>query len=193
MGGDDLVLGGDGDDTLNGGSCNDTLYGGNGNDTYVLNLGDGKDTIIETHGNDLEQTTIDTGELDADGNPILTTVTTDTGHDTLAMGEAILQGDITITQSGAQLIFSHSNGQDQMTINNWFNSLSDDAHRLDSVTFSDGNSYDFDAMQLGTTEADTLTGTTVNDILIGIEGDDPYVVENAANTYLFGFETRTAA
>jgi type I restriction enzyme R subunit len=35
---------------LTGGTGTDKLYGGMGNDTYVFNLGDGKDTIIEMHG-----------------------------------------------------------------------------------------------------------------------------------------------
>ena len=53
--GDDFLNGGDGNDTLDGGAGNDVLYGGKGNDNltdsegdniYLINAGDGKDTIF---------------------------------------------------------------------------------------------------------------------------------------------------
>ena len=43
-----ILSGGDGDDTLAGDGGNDTLIGGNGGDGYVYEIGDGRDTIIET-------------------------------------------------------------------------------------------------------------------------------------------------
>lgn len=43
-----ILDGGDGDDTLAGNGGDDTLTGGNGSDGYVYELGDGRDTIIET-------------------------------------------------------------------------------------------------------------------------------------------------
>lgn len=45
---DNTLDGGDGDDTLAGNGGNDTLIGGEGSDGYVYELGDGRDTIIET-------------------------------------------------------------------------------------------------------------------------------------------------
>ena len=144
-GGHDLVLGSDGDDILNGGSGSDTLYGGAGNDTYLLNLGDGADTIIETHGN--------------------------ASTDTLVFGPGVLTGDLTIIQDGDTLVFAHGNGRDTVSIANWFDSLAN-VHRLDSVRFADGSSFDLNAVQLGTANADSLTGTVSNDILIGAAGDD---------------------
>jgi len=181
-GGNDLVLGGDGDDILTGGSGSDVLYGGAGNDTYVFNLGDGGDSIIETHG--------------------------DAGVDTLQFGTAIYAGNLNITRDGDKLVFSHSNGKDTVSIANWFNSLGK-AHRLDAVRFADGSMLDLSTLQLGTDGADTLTGTTRNDILAsgagadtlngeagddwldggagadimaGGEGNDIYVVDNASDT-----------
>jgi Ca2+-binding RTX toxin-like protein len=43
----DVLLGGAGNDTLTGGAGNDILDGGTGIDTYVINSGDGQDTIID--------------------------------------------------------------------------------------------------------------------------------------------------
>ncbi|NHZ35238.1 putative Ig domain-containing protein [Massilia rubra] len=47
-GGDDILYGKGGDDTLIGGRGNDQLSGGSGSDTYVFNLGDGRDLLIDT-------------------------------------------------------------------------------------------------------------------------------------------------
>jgi VCBS repeat-containing protein len=145
-GGNDLILGGGGNDTLNGGTGNDTLYGGAGDDTYRFNLGDGADTIIETQG--------------------------ETGTDNLEFGAGILAGDITITVEGDKLVLAHSNGRDRISVTNWFDSLAVSSHRLDTVRFADGSSFDLGALQLGTSEGDTLTGTEANDILLGQGGDD---------------------
>lgn len=60
--GNDTLLGGDGndqlhgnigDDTLDGGIGDDLLLGGDGSDTYVWNAGTGRDTIVDTGGNDV--------------------------------------------------------------------------------------------------------------------------------------------
>lgn len=144
--GNDLLLGGNGDDVLNGGSGNDILYGGAGNDTYRFNLADGVDTIIESHG--------------------------DVDNDSLEFGAGFLAGDITITQNGDKLVFSHANGRDSISIANWFDSLSDSVHRLDTISFADGSSFDLNALQVGTDDADTLVGTESNDIILGNAGDD---------------------
>jgi hypothetical protein len=130
LGGNDLLLGGNGDDTLNGGTGNDILYGGEGNDTYQLNLGDGHDTIIETHG--------------------------EAGTDTITFGDGIITGDISILREGDALRFAHSNGQDSIVVNNWFNSLDNAAHRLDTITFADGQSFDLGSLKLSATDDDSL-------------------------------------
>ena len=48
--GDDRLNGGDGNDVLFGGQGTDYLVGGKGADTYVFNLGEGKDTIVDNVG-----------------------------------------------------------------------------------------------------------------------------------------------
>lgn len=47
-GGDDTIDARGGDDTLTGGRGDDRLSGGSGSDTYVFNLGDGRDVILDT-------------------------------------------------------------------------------------------------------------------------------------------------
>ncbi|WP_195892555.1 putative Ig domain-containing protein [Geotalea daltonii] len=76
-GGNDYLEGGKGDDTLYGGKGNDILYGGQGYDTYIYNIGDGTDTIVDQDnlGRILIRRngqTIQTGTLYSRGNNIWT-------------------------------------------------------------------------------------------------------------------------
>ncbi|WP_181049731.1 Ig-like domain-containing protein [Marinobacter persicus] len=144
--GNDLVLGSEGDDTLNGGSGNDTLYGGAGNDTYRFDRGDWNDTIMETHG--------------------------DTGEDALEFGAGIRAGNLDISAEEDALIFLRYGSNDRVAIANWFGSLAEGKHRVDTVRFADGRELDLDALQVGSSEDDTLEGTEANDILAGGEGSD---------------------
>jgi Ca2+-binding RTX toxin-like protein/chemotaxis regulatin CheY-phosphate phosphatase CheZ len=50
--GNDALYGGRGNDTLSGGAGIDTLNGGSSNDTYLFNLGDGMDSIVDSDGYD---------------------------------------------------------------------------------------------------------------------------------------------
>ena len=140
MGGNDLILGGDGDDFIHGGAGDDILYGGLGNDTYLYELGGGHDTIIETRG--------------------------DSGTDTLQFSEGIRPGDISISKDGNNLLF-RIGSTGSISIANWFNSLNDEAHRLDVVRFADGRSFDLADLQLATGETATLESLLGNGILIG--------------------------
>ncbi len=149
--GKDLLLGGSGDDTLRGGSDNDVLYGGAGSDTYVFNLGDGQDAIVESNG--------------------------ETGSDTLSFGAGIHAGDLDIYADGDKLVFAHLNGRDKVSIANWFGSLSDEAHRIDIVRFADGATFQLAGLQLGTAESDTLIGLSQSDILMGGAGDDTLITD----------------
>jgi Ca2+-binding RTX toxin-like protein len=160
-GGNDLILGGAGDDTLNGGTGNDVLYGGAGNDTYVFNLGNGQDTIVESQGN---------SEL--------------AGQDAIVFGAGIRAGELDIYIDGDKLVFAHINGRDKLTVANWFDSLADSAHRLDSVSFADGASLDLSALQLGSAGNDTIIGTSQSDILMGGAGDD--ILISDGNDWLDG-------
>ncbi len=85
--GNDLLSSSNGNDTLNGGADDDilfgatgadTLNGGTGDDTYMFNVGDGNDTIVET-----------------------------AGLDYIAFGSGITLADLTLTVSGMDLLVGY--------------------------------------------------------------------------------------
>ncbi len=85
--GNDLLSSSNGNDTLNGGADNDILFGstgsdmlngGTGDDTYMFNVGDGNDTIVET-----------------------------AGLDYIAFGSGITFADLTLTVSGMDLLVGY--------------------------------------------------------------------------------------
>jgi VCBS repeat-containing protein len=145
LGGDDLVLGGSGNDTLSDGSGSDTLFGGRGSDLYRFNLGDGHDLILE-------------GRYESDSNQV-------------EFGPGISVGDVTVSLNGNNLVLSHINGRDSLTIANWLVG-SAEALRIDTLRFADGRSVDLRAMQLGTVGNDSLVGTDANDLLSAGAGND---------------------
>ena len=131
----------------------------------------------------------------------------DTGSDTLSFGDGILAGDISITVADDKLTFAHANGRDRISIANWFESLADATHHLDTVSFSDGTSFDLANLQsapMGPTRLpdcrqrhpdrpgrqrpltgdagnDWLDGGSGADVMDGGAGDDIYVVDNAGD------------
>jgi Ca2+-binding RTX toxin-like protein len=158
------------DSLLVGGLGNDTLLGSSYNDTYVFNLGDGKDTIVEA-------------------------ATYSSVVDVLSFGAGIAASDIQVVRVGTDLLLAHSNGNDQVTIKNWFNSVTSsadvvDASRIERVTFADGTSWGVTELQsqilvLGTEQADTLAGWVGNDFIHAGAGND--VVDGGTGTnHLFG-------
>ncbi|VUZ26587.1 Uncharacterised protein, partial [uncultured Comamonas sp.] len=143
--GNDLLLGGAGDDVLEGGRGDDTLVGGAGNDTYVLRQGGGHDTVVETHGQQ--------------------------GQDTLQLAD-IQVGDLNIGLAGDDLLLTHTNGKDSIRVQNWAGAFDEAAHRLDSLQTADGRNYDLGAIQLAGAESATLQGGAGNDVLVGGAGSD---------------------
>ena len=166
-GGDDMLLGGEGNDTLHGGTGNDLLHGGYGNDTYVYGVGDGVDTIVESHGN--------------------------IGNDTLQFGEGILAGDLDIYASGNKLVFNHITTAGGLIIENWFGSLADNVHRLDTLNFSDGKSLDLNRLHLGNSSENSFTGNESNDLLVGGAGDDTLTGEAGDDLLIGGVGSDTMA
>ncbi|WP_053144697.1 calcium-binding protein [Pseudomonas sp. P97.38] len=146
------------DNILAGGTGNDTLTGGYFSDTYLFNLGDGQDTI---------------SEYDAGFS----------GIDTLRFGAGILASDIQAYKSGADVVFMHNNGTDQVRIKGWFDGTSSSAAAvtqsvLERVEFADGTSWSLADIatkgfrQVGTAGNDSLSGSSGNDSINGGDGDD---------------------
>ncbi|WP_460844414.1 beta strand repeat-containing protein, partial [Noviherbaspirillum agri] len=144
-GGNDLLIGGAGADYLSGGAGVDILHGGEGADTYLFNIGDGADTIIETHGQ--------------------------TDMNTLLFGAGIFPGDISLEKEGDHLVFLHANGKDRITVSQWY-SYSEGVHTLTTVRFADGRTFNLNTLRLGTSGVDVVDGTNGNDVLNGGSGDD---------------------
>ncbi|MDD0972982.1 calcium-binding protein [Pseudomonas fontis] len=174
-GGNDTITTSTGNDTLQGGTGNDTLVGGSGSDTYLFELGDGRDVISET----MQYYFADTNVL--------------------KFGQGIRPEDITISrdQYGA-LVLKHSNGTDQVTIQDWF-AYNWQLERVEFFTGEvwtstdlastfltfEGTAADDDISASYTNRQQVLRGLAGNDQLTGARGDD-LLEGGAGNDYLLG-------
>ncbi|GFM76187.1 hypothetical protein PSCICM_20060 [Pseudomonas cichorii] len=159
--GSDTLNGGAGSDVLEGGTGNDILSGGMGGDTYLFKLGDGRDTINEDNVYGSET-------------------------DILRFGDGILASDITVARVGVNLVLSHRNGQDQVTLNNWFYTTGS-RYRIERFEFADGSLLTSDHMtaMASTVGTDTITGSGISDRLQGGKGNDLLQGGDGADTYVF--------
>ena len=94
LAGNDVLNGNGGNDTLVGGRGNDTLAGGVGNDTLRFSLGDGADIARGTGVAEIS--------------------------DVLRFTADISSADISFSRVGKNLVMSHTNGTDSVTVENWF-------------------------------------------------------------------------
>jgi len=194
-GGDDTLFGDTGNDILMGGIGANTLEGGPGDDllvgdyvginsdgsmrnfdadnsvnTYIYNLNDGNDTIVDASTNDT--------------------------HGKLVFGPGITPDMITLSRSGENLIFSVGNNKGSVTVYSWFSTISTYPNtftfNLAQIQF-DGQSAqsisDFASARTiivtGTDGNDHLHGTSFNDSLDSGAGDD-FVFGNSGNDSLEG-------
>jgi Ca2+-binding RTX toxin-like protein len=149
---------GSGDDTLNGGAGDDTLYGDAGDDT--LNGGAGNDTIISGAGNDV---IVITSSSDSD---TLTDFTD--GTDSIGFDTSINSSNLVIEASGSNTVIK--NGSDLLLT-------------LTGISSSNVTAAD---LQSTSTDAQTLNGTSGDDMLIGGAGDDTFN-GGAGNDTLIGW------
>ncbi|WP_456362539.1 calcium-binding protein [Pseudomonas syringae] len=182
--GNDMLTSGRGNDTLNGGSGNDTLTGGIGSDLYLFDLADGQDVITD---DDAYNTS---------------------NVDILRFSSGIQAADVTASLSGSDLLLSHSNGIDRITVKSWF---TDNRYQLERVEFADGALWtkaELAAQVLayaGTAGNDVFNGNTIvmaqtlnggagndmltsgrgNDILNGGSGNDTLTGGIGSDLYLF--------
>jgi len=150
-GGDDILSGDAGDDFILSGIGNDLMNGGIGNDTYYVAQGSGIKHIEDVAG---------WNTLVLEGGFNLNSV-----H--LSLGSLVISN-----ASGSSEIHLHSNGQDTLSIANWFNSLSDTAHQLDTASFSNGAEFDLSTLEVGSADDDDIVGSDANDLLSGGAGND---------------------
>ncbi len=129
-----------GNDTLIGAAGDDQLNGGLDNDSYIYNIGDGADSINESG-----------------------------GQDEVLFGSGIVKSDITFEQSVDDLLITLSNGNDSITIKDWFIS---DNNKVESFKFEDGSVINSDEVLPPVVEGLLITGTANDDSLVGAGGND---------------------
>jgi len=157
--------------TLSGGIGNDTIYGSFGDDTYLFNLGDGQDRIIETR------------QEQAYSNFTAS-------NDSLIFGEGINSDNLAFERHGADLVIKVAGDADSITIENWFQSYTEH-FLINNFMFYDGTSLtvaDVNALvtQVGTDAAEQLVGTSDNDRLSGLGGDDQLFGQGGDDILLAG-------
>lgn len=190
--GNDHLFGQFGNDVLIGGAGSDLLEGGAGNDTYIVNRGDGKDTIYDDHRVTEEQTYTYYERVLKQGfkssyfvNEKRTgtkTVTkqNDAGEDILLFGKDIAFEEIILQTSGSDLVvgLGHNSQResldaldDVVTIKDWNNVN----NRIELFQFEDGTDIDMSLIQsaqTGTESNETLNGNEHGNWLDGASGDD---------------------
>ena len=184
-----IILGGEGRDNLKahgedvilvGGKGNDNLYGSRGRGiwewgepsgtekvTYVWNIGDGNDTIINAAS--------------------LTVAKQYSGTSYIYMGVGITADKLKFSRKGEDIYIENIDTKEYLTIQDWF---VDDVYKIDGIVFADGSylnrntlielAEDFHTTDgndslIGGSEADTLNGGLGNDYLEGGNGDDTYI------------------
>jgi Ca2+-binding RTX toxin-like protein len=178
--GDDVLYGGNGDDLLTGGAGNDTLVGGRGADTYAYSLGWGHDVVDE------QQLTVAAKymgqQLVADG-----------ATDAIVFDDSVLALDLTVVNTGADLVLTHKVTGDSITVAGYFLGS---GNLVEQIRFADGTVWDAARVNsltsigisiVGTAGNDRLNGSPGNDLLdgragadtmTGGTGDDTYFVDN---------------
>ena len=173
--GNDTLLGGAGDDSLSGGLGNDRLDGGTGNDvlqdysggndTYVWGTGSGQDAVYEY---DVVAGNLDTVQVTG-AAPTEVTITRELG---LNPNTITLQLNAT---------------GDSLQLTNWFQA----ENQIEQIQFVDGTTWGVNEI-LSKLQADTtLTGTPGDDILsgsgpfdalVGLAGNDTYLINDSADS-----------
>jgi Ca2+-binding RTX toxin-like protein len=166
-GGDDELQGNQGDDLLDGGSGNDTLFGQEGADT--LDGGAGNDILVGNGEDDIYL-------FDLGGGRDVIWEEGDSAGDVLRFGPDIAAADITVSKSGYDLVLSHANGTDQVTVANWYGGTSWQLSRFefaDGTILSAGAAGSLGLLTLrGSAGDDVIYGSAAGEILLGLDGND---------------------
>ena len=155
--GDDLIYAGNGNDTLVGGTGDDHLDGGNGDDTYVWNLGDGFDEIVESG-----------------------------GSDKIVFGEGISFDDLTFERSGNSLkIYVKGDKTQGINLRDQFYTDSNAVEYLEFADGSQFDLKNSGLTQHQSDAAETISGTNGNDTIYAMSGNDT-VHSNDGNDVIYG-------
>ncbi|MDM1020605.1 calcium-binding protein, partial [Acinetobacter sp. VNK23] len=162
--GNDILIAGSGDDILTGGTDNDELTGGDGNDTYIFAANFGHD-IINNY---------DSGQ---------------NRQDIIQFTEGLIQSDFTFRRNNDDLVIRTLNGENSITVQNYFQSDALGHYRIDQIQFSDSTTLNVETVKtlvlLGTAEADVLRAYTTGSTISGEAGDD-VIHGNIGSDQLYG-------
>ena len=148
-------------DTIAGGAGNDVLQGGAGDDTYLVDLDQGDDRIVEGGGaNDTIR--FAAGIMLSDLRAVVTNIDGDS-HPDLTFSFASAGGSFTIEDMLSQVSWVYTNIQTISQIE-WFEFA--DGARLSRAEFLRQTHF------AGTPGNDTLSGTYFDDVMSGGAGDD---------------------
>ena len=159
--GDDTIYGFFSADTISGGLGNDLLIGGDGADTYLFNLGDGHDTIVD-------------GQL---------SIFVD-GADRVVFGAGISTGDISVDIIGGDYddLRININANDSITVTDYFGNIFD-TYKIEEFEFSDGTVWgetDLQAVYLANAATDG------DDMIAGFDGLDDAIDGGLGNDTILG-------
>ena len=190
LAGNDTLIGGGGNDLLDGGLGTDSMTGGTGNDTYVVDvagdvvtesLNSGTDTvqssIAYSLGANVENLTL-TGNaaINGTGNVLGNILTGNSAANTLTGGAG---NDVYVIGAGDTVVETANAGLDT-ALSDVTTTLSANVELLvlTGVSAINGTGNSLGNILNGNNAANTLDGGAGVDILVGLDGNDTYLVDN---------------
>gem|GEM_PF-6451012 len=119
--GDDTLTGTSLNNRLNGGAGNDSLIGGSGSNTFIFNMGDGNDTVVDN-----SKTTAQAS-----------------ANDVIQFGAGIARNDVHLTQDGADLVIRYGMQGDSIIVHNFMPDGESGGPVINHFAFADGNVYSY--------------------------------------------------
>ncbi len=158
----ETLIGTTGIDILTGGKGNDLLQGKSGNDTYVYNLGDGNDTIVD-----------------------------DSGVDVINFGQNIFSDQVIFSRWGWYGVKIDLQDGSSIIINNMFNSIDVGAGAVEGVRFANDEFWDLSRIKAEILKRESSDGNDVfdgfggDDVLEGKGGYDRIYGREGNDRYIF--------
>ena len=170
--GNDTVYGGAGNDYIENGNDNDVLYGEAGNDT-IINNGPNS-TMIGGQGDDYIQSAVwsDTYIFNlGDGND---TILDNNGTDTLKFGEGITAENTIFSTEGTHIKITFKNSDDSILLSDAANSADRriETFEFSDGTILTKEEMLQNLTNYGTSANDTMTGSIISEKIYGYDGDD---------------------
>lgn len=153
-GGNDIIYGNKGDDFLSGGEGDDYLNEGGGSNTYLFDRGDGQDVINNYS-------------------------TSNKGIDILLFGDGISSEDVLLQRIKNDLILSHKNSNDKVTLTNYFHQY----YTLEQIKFSDGTIWDITKVTELLKNPPTSTASAAADMIM-LPANEPLLVSTPFTMHL---------